>query len=119
MSEQVKQSKKKANPASRLPIPGPGRPKGSKDKISKNIKDNFEAVFEKLGGIDGFYAWAKKLGNQGHFYQMYSKMLPSNVDVAGVLSLTYEVSEKFLPDIKPETTVEGKIGLKSEEEKTD
>ena len=81
MSEQVKQSKKKANPASRLPIPGPGRPKGSKDKISKNIKDNFEAVFEELGGIDGFYAWAKKPGNQGHFYQMYSKMLPSNIDV--------------------------------------
>jgi len=81
MNEQVKQSKEKANPASRLPIPGPGRPKGSKDKISKNIKNNFEAVFEKLGGIDGFYAWAKKPGNQGHFYQMYSKMLPSNVDV--------------------------------------
>jgi len=59
-----------------------GRPKGAKDKISKNTKDNFEAVFKKLGGIDGFYGWAKKNSHtQGAFYQMYSKMLPSNIDV--------------------------------------
>ena len=96
--DQVKQSKKKANPASRLPIPGPGRPKGSKDKISRNIKNNFEDVFEKLGGIDGFFAWAKKPGNQGHFYQMYSKMLPSNVDmdIRGQIEAVI-VSDKFLP----------------------
>ena len=100
MSEQVKQSKKKANPASRLPIPGPGRPKGSKDKISRNIKNNFETVFEKLGGIDGFYTWAKKPGNQGHFYQMYSKMLPSNtdVDVSGDLKV---VVENIITDKRP------------------
>ena len=101
MSEQVKQSKEKANPASRLPIPGPGRPKGSKDKISRNIKENFETVFEKLGGIDGFYDWAKKPGNQGHFYQLYSKMLPSNVDIKGDIGITgYEFSEKFMPKDK-------------------
>ena len=100
MSKQVKQSKKKANPASRLPIPGPGRPKGSKDKISRNIKNNFEEVFEKLGGIDGFYTWAKKPGNQGHFYQMYSKMLPSNtdVDVSGDLKV---VVENIITDKRP------------------
>ncbi len=59
-----------------------GRPKGAKDKLSKNIKDNFEAVFDKLGGVDGFYDWAKKNAHtQAAFYQMFSKMLPSNVDV--------------------------------------
>lgn len=59
-----------------------GRKKGVPNKIQKNIKDNFEAVFEKLGGVKGFYDWAKKNSNtQGAFYQMYSKMLPSNIDV--------------------------------------
>jgi len=59
-----------------------GRKKGSPNKVQKNIKDNFEAVFEKLGGINGFHKWANKNANtQGAFYQMYSKMLPSNVDM--------------------------------------
>jgi len=58
----------------------PGRPKGAKGKVTKNIKENFEAVFEKLGGIDGFFKWAKTNNNtKATFYQMYSKMLPSNV----------------------------------------
>lgn len=58
-----------------------GRKKGTPNKANKNIKENYEAVFEKLGGIEGFYKWANKIRNQGSFYQMYSKMLPSNVDV--------------------------------------
>ena len=82
MSEVVKKTTKKQKGGYRaIEGAGPGRPKGSQNKLTKNIKDNFEEVFKKLGGIDGFYAWAKKLGNKGHFYQMYSKMLPSNVDV--------------------------------------
>ena len=60
----------------------PGRPKGAKDRISHNIKENFEAVFEKLGGVDGFFEWAGKNNQtQSAFYQMYSKMLPANVDM--------------------------------------
>jgi len=59
-----------------------GRKKGGQNKISKNIKENFDAVFDKLGGIEGFHEWAKKNAHtQAAFYQMYSKMLPSNVDV--------------------------------------
>jgi len=78
----------------------PGRPKGAKDKVSKNIKDNFEAVFEKLGGVEGFFDWADQNSrNKGTFYQMYSKMLPSNVNVEGDLKVTYQLSEKYIPKI--------------------
>lgn len=64
--------------------PNAGRKKGSPNKVSKNIKDNFEAVFIELGGIDGFYKWADKNAHtQGAFYQMYSKMLPSNIGISG------------------------------------
>ena len=59
-----------------------GRKKGSPNKIPKNIKENFEAVFEKLGGVEGFFAWAaKSTQTKGSFYQMYAKMLPSNVGI--------------------------------------
>lgn len=69
-----------------------GRKKGVTNKVQKNIKENFEAVFEKLGGIDGFYDWAKKNSHtQGAFYQMISKMLPSNVDVEHSGDLTINV----------------------------
>jgi len=57
-----------------------GRPRGAKDKISRNIKDNFDAVFEKLGGVDGFFNWANKnTQTKTTFYQIYSKMLPTNL----------------------------------------
>ena len=76
----------------------PGRPKGAKGKISKNIKDNFEAVFEKLGGVKGFCVWAKTNNDTKRaFYQMYSKMLPSNVNIDGDLNVTYQISDKFIP----------------------
>lgn len=85
MNKTVKQTEKKRNSKGQFMHgnkASEGRPKGAKDRISKNIKDNFEAVFKKLGGIDGFYDWAKKnLRTQGTFYQMYSKMLPSNIGV--------------------------------------
>jgi len=42
-----------------------GRKKSVPNKVTKNIKDNFEAVFEKLGGTKGFYDWAKKNTHTG------------------------------------------------------
>lgn len=82
--EQEKNKRKQGNPNFKKGFSGnpKGRPKGAKDKINKNIKENFEAVFEKLGGINGFLEWANKnTSTQSAFYQMYSKMLPSNVGV--------------------------------------
>jgi len=70
-----------------------GRPKGAKDKISRNIKDNFNAVFEKLGGVDGFFKWANKnTHTQSAFYQMYSKMLPSSVGIDGNIKHEHRLS---------------------------
>ena len=54
-----------------------------------NLKKAYLAVFEKIEtesekeqNIDSFYDWAtKNEKNQGMFYQMLSKMLPSNLDV--------------------------------------
>ena len=70
-----------------------GRKKSTPNKVSKNIKENFEAVFEKLGGVDGFFKWANKnTHTQSAFYQMYSKMLPSSVGIDGNIKHEHRLS---------------------------
>jgi hypothetical protein len=64
------------------------KPKGATNKFT-DLKKAYLAVFEKIEtesekeqNIDSFYDWAtKNEKNQGMFYQMLSKMLPSNLDV--------------------------------------
>ena len=87
----------------------PGRPKGSINKFT-NLKKAYLDVFEKIekesekdGSIDNFFNWAtKKQRNQGMFYQMISRMLPSNLNVEGDLKVTYQTSEKFMPKMDNE-----------------
>ncbi len=82
----------------KLTSAGPGRPKGSTNKFT-DLKQAYLDVFtniekraeKKDDGIKSFYKWATKNDrNQGMFYQMLSKMLPTNVsmDVDGDLALT-------------------------------
>jgi len=104
MSENpVKKTEKKSN----LPGPGPGRPKGSENKFT-NLKQSFLDVFEKIeeeGKKEGsqvkdlFTLATKSERNQMTFYQIISKMLPSNVTVDGEMKLMYLISEKVLPEI--------------------
>jgi len=59
----------------------PGRPKGTKDKFT-DLKTAFLSAFEGLGGARGLEKWANESkGNRGQFYQMITKMLPTNVDI--------------------------------------
>jgi hypothetical protein len=84
----VKQSTRKHIP----PPPGPGRPKGSKNKFT-SLKDSFIEVFERLGGTDGLLEWTKgNRRNRAEFYRMITKMLPANVavDVKSKVELGYE-----------------------------
>jgi len=111
MSESsVKNAKKtqKSIPGKPFKRGNPGRPKGTTNKFT-DLKKEFLAVFEKIEKeskkknqakkIDGLFEWATKNSrNQGLFYQMISKMLPSNVDVKGSLNMNYILSDKFLPE---------------------
>lgn len=57
----------------------PGRKKGSKNKSSP--KAVFMQVFEDIGGVKAFVDWVKESNrNKSLFYQLYAKMLPTNVD---------------------------------------
>ena len=79
--ESVRETEKKAiSPINGVALgPGPGRPRGSKNKFT-NLKDAFLEVFERLDGVDGLETWAKESKrNKAMFYQWITKMLPSSL----------------------------------------
>ena len=58
--------------------PGPGRPKGCKNKFT-NLKENFMNVLERLGGEEWIFDHAqnkKQLGNKD-FFQALARLLPT------------------------------------------
>lgn len=83
---QVKKTEKNLN----LPGPGPGRPKGMTNKFT-DLKKSFLDVFDKIEKqsekkekVKSLFEWATKNDkNQGMFYNMIAKMLPSNLTVDG------------------------------------
>ena len=58
--------------------PGPGRPRGSKNKLT-NIKDEFLFAYEVIGGLGGLTAWAKREENRTEFYRMLTKLFPREI----------------------------------------
>lgn len=53
---------------------GMGRPKGSSNKVTKEVKQVIAECFTKIGGLEAFAEWARK--NQTKFYYIYAKLLP-------------------------------------------
>ncbi len=66
-----------------LPARGPGRPKGSPNKLHKAAKDAIAAAAEGLGGHERLIAWAKEdPANERAFWAtIYPKLIP--VQIAG------------------------------------
>lgn len=58
-----------------------GRKKGTPNAVTVGAKANVMAVFEMLGGADGFAAWAKE--NQTEFYRHYAKLIPASNELSG------------------------------------
>lgn len=61
--------------------PGPGRPKGSPNKITASIKQALTDAFDNLGGVPSLVKWGKE--NQTEFYKLWSKLVPQDVQVGG------------------------------------
>ena len=55
-----------------------GRKAGVPNKISSCVKDNVIEVFQSIGGVNNMAVWASE--NQTQFYNLYSKLLPLQVD---------------------------------------
>lgn len=61
-----------------LPKRGPGRPKGSINKLHKAAKDAIAAAAEELGGHARIVAWAKEDPKHESIFwgQIYPKLIP-------------------------------------------
>ena len=68
-----------------------GRQKGTPNKLSGSVKDNVVAVFDQIGGLDNMATWATE--NQTEFYRLYSKLLPTDLNVKGSLSVNWPLSK--------------------------
>jgi len=84
--------------------PGPGRPKGSKNKLT-NIKDEFIFAYEVIGGLGGLTAWAKKEENRTKFYEMLTKLFPR--EIKGEITIGRAVSEFTTEELVEIITGEG------------
>lgn len=65
--------------------PGPGRPKGSQNKVTKAAKEAIAEAAEQLGGTSRLVAWAKEdAQNERAFWAtIYPKLLPLQVSGEG------------------------------------
>jgi hypothetical protein len=66
-----------------------GRPKGSKNKITKDLKKVYLGAFDALGGLQGLIAWGKK--SPDLFYSQISKLLPKGIEIKSDQELTINI----------------------------
>jgi hypothetical protein len=72
--------------------PGPGRPSGSANKITQQIKEAFAMLLE--GNLDKMSAWLEEIGKE---------------DPMNAMRIMMELSERFVPKLA-RTEVTGKDG---------
>jgi hypothetical protein len=62
----------------KLPRKGPGRPKGSVNKVGKAAKDAIAEAAEGLGGVNRLIEWAKEdpLNERAFWATVYPKLIP-------------------------------------------
>ena len=58
--------------------PGPGRPPGAKNKITRDMREIVREAFEKSGGVD--YLVDQSRANPKAFLAIVAKLLPNKVE---------------------------------------
>jgi hypothetical protein len=68
--------------------------------IGQAIRKDFAEVFDKLGGIEGMYIWAKDSdANKKIFYSMFSKMVTKEV-VTEDKNRTHDQFVKWIQEVE-------------------
>ena len=68
--------------------PGPGRPKGSRNKSTVAVKEALELAFEGVGGVPALIKWAKTKHGRAEFFKLWVKLLPKDIELTASESLT-------------------------------
>ena len=88
----------------KLPLPGPGRPKGSKNKLSRLAKDTISEVYERLGGIEAHIAFLKsnKRALERFYNDVYPKLMRlkpeiemDNKEISGEINAKVKLSFEY------------------------
>lgn len=82
---------------------GPGRPKGSQNKIGLSAKQMIAAAAEGLGGMNRIIAWAQEdPANEKAFWsQIYPKLVPHEVTGADGKDLVVNIVRFASADDQP------------------
>jgi len=59
---------------------GAGRPKGAKNKATRQLKEILHKVYTGIGGDTAFVTWAR--ANRTEFYKLFTKQLPLDARAA-------------------------------------
>jgi len=90
----------KNNRGRTLPKPGPGRPKGSKNKLSTEIREAMTAAYQVMGGRDAYIEWLR--AHRTEFYRFLLHSAPIEVELSGDLNvkLSFSDMKKSLQEYK-------------------
>ena len=67
----------------------PGRPPGSSNSITKDLKKAYLGAFDALGGMQGLINWGEKQPDL--FYGQISKLLPKGIEIKSDNELTINI----------------------------
>jgi hypothetical protein len=94
--------------------PGPGTPKGMKNRVTTNLKATVEEAFDRLGGV----SWLVKLAKSDPavFCQLLSKLLPKSIELGGTLKHKHELNFRSRLEDAKLRTMEGTQSAGSSEQ---
>jgi hypothetical protein len=73
--------------------PGPGRPKGTLNKLTLAAKEALEYAFDAIGGQDALAAWAKE--NPTEFFKLFAKLIPARHELTGANGGPVEIEQRY------------------------
>ena len=68
--------------------PGPGRPRGRANNVTKEVREMVVAALEQLGGVDYLVKCGNDPRTRKAFLSLVGKALPIKADVSGGIGLT-------------------------------
>lgn len=81
-------------------LPGPGRAKGSMNKLQRAAKEAIEMAADEIGGVDRLVAWIREdKQNERIFWgTVYPKLLPLTSQLTATLTVNWPLNKPALPD---------------------
>ena len=76
-----------------------GKPVGTKNKVTVQVKQALVECYEGMGGLENFIEWGKK--NETEFYKLFVRLLPMEVMGAGGGPIQFEEVRRIL--VTPES----------------